>query len=415
MSRELKIDLDYIWLPAQQQFHESTRKFRAYIGGIGAGKTYAGCMEALWYQALPKAGTLGVIIAPTFPMLRDATMRTFFSICPPEIISNWNKTTYTLKLVNGSEILFRSADKPDRLRGPTITWFWMDEAADCKPETWDIMMGRLRQPKYSRCGFLTGTPKGFNWIYDKFVLSESPEYEIVHAKTRDNAHLPEDYLESLEGSYSGTFALQELEGQFVVFEGLVYPGFDRFENIISAESIKKDEFKTVVGGVDFGWTNPTVMLVIGQRADGALWVLDEIYRSRMTPEDMVASAKILQARWNVSRFFCDPSSPDLIDAMTRKGIPAIKANNAKMPGIAAVNATVSAMKISAECKKTIWEMERYRYPESQSGKEVKEEPLKIDDHAMDALRYSVMGVQRSPGRPMPRFSAGFGVSGGMRV
>ncbi|WP_305065024.1 hypothetical protein [Methanococcoides sp.] len=93
---------------------------------------------------MPKAGSLGVIIAPIFPMLGDATMRTFFSICPPEIISSWNKSTYTLKLVNGSEILFRSADKPDRLRGPTITWFWMDEAADCKPETWVIMRGETQ-------------------------------------------------------------------------------------------------------------------------------------------------------------------------------------------------------------------------------------------------------------------------------
>ncbi|NOQ48420.1 MAG: hypothetical protein GQ576_04685 [Methanococcoides sp.] len=262
---------------------------------------------------------------------------------------------------------------------------------------------------------MTGTPKRFNWIYDKFVLAENQEYEIVHAKTRDNAHLPEDYLSSLEGSYSGTFALQELEGQFVAFEGLVYPDFNRFENVIASELIKKEEFKTVVAGVDFGWTNPTVLLAVGQKADGSLCVLDEIYRKQMTPEDLVNSAKVLQARWKVSHFFCDPSSPDLIDTMTRNGIPATKANNAKVPGIAAVNASVKTMKLSDECKKTIWEMERYRYPESQSGKEVKEEPIKIDDHAMGALRYGVMGLHRPVRKPVPRFTGGFGMSGGLRI
>ncbi len=381
MNKELEITIRYDWLPAQQQFHESKAKFRAYIGGIGAGKTYAGCMDSILYQALEKPGSLGVIVAPTYPMLRDATMRTFFAIIPREIIKDWTKNDAHLQLINGSEILFRSADNPDRLRGPTITWFYIDEAAYCKAETWDIMIGRLREAKYDRAGFVTGTPRGFNWVYEIFAKTKRAEYEVIHARTVDNTHLPQDYIESLKVAYTGTFALQELGGVFVAFEGLVYPDFNRFSNIVPASSFQGKTWKQVVCGVDFGWTNPTAFVVIGQAGDGTVSVLDEIHRSNMKPEDIVASAKLLHERWHISKFFGDPSSPDYIDLLNRSGIIVVKANNAIFEGIAAVNAQIKSMNISDECQKLIWELERYHYPEKQEGKSFKEEPVKVDDHA----------------------------------
>jgi PBSX family phage terminase large subunit len=395
--KEVELSILYSWLPAQQQFHENKAKFRAYIGGIGAGKTYAGCMESILYQAIPKAGSLGVVVAPTYPMLRDATMRTFFSICPREIIKSWTKVDGHLTLINGSEILFRSADNPDRLRGPTITWFYLDEAAYCKAEAWDIMIGRLREAKHKRAAFVTGTPRGFNWVYEKFAKTKRQDYEVVHAKTKDNIHLPQDYVQSLQNAYTGTFALQELDGAFVAFEGLVYPDFNRFTNIVPGASLQGRVWKQVVCGIDFGWTNPTAFIVVAQAADGSLVVLDEIHRSNMRPEDLTASAKVLKDRWQVSRFYGDPSSPDYIDLLNRAGISTEKANNAIFEGIAAVSAQIKHMKISDECQKLIWELERYRYPEKQEGKIVKEEPLKIDDHSCDALRYATLGLQRPGG------------------
>lgn len=41
------VELDYQPLPTQARFHASPAKFRAFVGGLGSGKTRAGCVEAL--------------------------------------------------------------------------------------------------------------------------------------------------------------------------------------------------------------------------------------------------------------------------------------------------------------------------------------------------------------------------------
>ena len=65
--------------PAQQAFLDSEARFSFYVGGVGAGKTTAGALRALAH-ALDYPGSLGLIGAPTYPMLRDTTQRTFFAL-----------------------------------------------------------------------------------------------------------------------------------------------------------------------------------------------------------------------------------------------------------------------------------------------------------------------------------------------
>ena len=74
-------------------------------------------------------------------------------------------------------------------------------------------------------GWITTTPKGFNWIHKRFVDTEDKNFFYVTSSSRQNIHLPEDYVDTLEGEYAGKFARQEIEGEFVKFEGLVYDGF----------------------------------------------------------------------------------------------------------------------------------------------------------------------------------------------
>ena len=204
----------------QQAFWASNSKMRAFIGGIGSGKTMAGCAEVFRPEY---NGTTGAFIAPTFPMLRDATLRTFLDMCEAwekqgaPIIKEFRRGDMTVELETGTTILFRSADNPDRLRGPNLGFFYLDEAAMMKRLTWDIMIGRLRE-KPGRA-WLTTTPRGFDWIYDLFVERELPGYEIVRSSSRDNKYLPADFIRSLELTYGGQFSRQEIEGEFVKPEG----------------------------------------------------------------------------------------------------------------------------------------------------------------------------------------------------
>jgi len=156
-------------------------------------------------------------------MLRDATLRTFIGLCEVvkaqgwPVLKSFNKGDMVAELDTGTTILFRSADDPERLRGPNLGFFYLDEAALMPRKTWDIMLGRLRE-KPGR-SWLTTTPRGFNWIYDLFVTQQLDGYDLIRSSSRDNPYLPADFIGSLEQAYAGQFRQQEIEGEFVQPEG----------------------------------------------------------------------------------------------------------------------------------------------------------------------------------------------------
>lgn len=174
---------------------------------MGSGKTLAGCVEALRQPA-----STGMILAPTYPMLRDATLRTFLSIARPAI-AEFNKAEMRVSLVNGTTILFRSADDPDRLRGPNLGWFWLDEAAMMPREVWLIMLGRLRESPGR--AWITTTPRGRDWIYKSFKAEARPGYDLIRADSRTNTYLPAGFVDELRETYEHDFARQEIAGEFI--------------------------------------------------------------------------------------------------------------------------------------------------------------------------------------------------------
>jgi len=145
-------------------------------------------------------------------MLRDATMRTFLDLAERAgILAEVNRSEMSVLLTDGKRILFRSADNPDRLRGPNLGWFYLDEAAMMPPEVWLIMIGRLRETPARRLA--TSTPRGKNWLYTTFTQPGS--FAIVRSSSRENQFLPSAFVQTLETSYTARFARQEIEGDFI--------------------------------------------------------------------------------------------------------------------------------------------------------------------------------------------------------
>jgi PBSX family phage terminase large subunit len=204
----------------QRDFWESDSKYRGFFGGIGSGKSYAGSLEILKQPS----NTIGMVVAPTYPMLRDSTQRLFFdTICPKEFIKSHNKSQNETKLINGSTILWRSSDNADRLRGSNLHWFYIDEAAYTDDPLWNILVGRLRasiqknsNPKDYHRGWLTTTPKGMShWTYRVFCEDQDDNFKIFQSNTKQNKYIPKDFYDNLTKQYGGKFALQELDGAFI--------------------------------------------------------------------------------------------------------------------------------------------------------------------------------------------------------
>jgi phage terminase large subunit len=173
--------------PVQWAFVSCEKRFSFYVGGVGGGKTYAGAVRAI-VRALDSPGSLGLVGAPTYPMLRDATQRTLLELLPAPYVASYNKAEGHLRLRNGSELLFRSLDAPDRVRGLNLAWFWLDEAPLCGYYAWQVLKGRLRQRGFATAGWATGTPHGRDGFARDFELERRRNHALFRASTYANAH-----------------------------------------------------------------------------------------------------------------------------------------------------------------------------------------------------------------------------------
>lgn len=274
----------YTPLTSQRLFHESNAYLRLYQGGFGAGKTLAGVWEALDVSlAYPR--NFGLIARKTYRELEDSTKKTFFDICPPQLIKQYKARDDAVTLVNDSVILFRSLDDPNKFRSINLGWFYIDEASEIDDEDVPTMLtGRLRLANVPwRGGWFTSNPSHVeHWMYKWFVerRAGAPErYFMVTATSYDNPHLPLEYIKMLEEEYSPQWAKRYLLGEF----GFIIPGtpvYTHFNyDLHVAPEIEWLKDRPVFRAWDFGFHHPAVLF--SQVGPDRQWlILKELMGSR---------------------------------------------------------------------------------------------------------------------------------------
>lgn len=390
----------------QYRFVYDSRRFTSLIGGVGSGKSIGGAAKAfaasqgvIGNQRIQTPNT-GIVTAPTYNVLRDATLPAFIDRFS-DYIDRKNSAfspPIRLRMINGSEVLFRSANEPELLRGPSITWWWGDEAALYVDLVWKIMIGRLRQ--FGRFGWawLTTTPRGRNWIWKRFVERITAHYKMYRVRTRDNPFLDPEYIAALEEDYVGDFARQELDGEFISFEGLIYSMFDRALHTVMANLLPaQDRLVKVVAGQDWGMVNPGVLAVLGITSDDRAYVLHEERARRRGIDEWASVAVQLRDLYGIQEIYCDPSEPDYIRKYKDAGLKAIGADNTVSTGIQLVSKRLvrradnqPGLLISRNAVEMLSEFEQYQW--MKRGDQTLDQPVKANDHGLDALRYAIMGV-----------------------
>lgn len=278
--------IKYDPLPSQRAFHESKARFKGFSGPIGSGKSQALCHEAIRLTYL-NPGRMGLMGSPTYPMLRDSTQASLFELLDLNDIpysQNKAENILTMKDTN-SKIIFRSMDEFERLRGTNLAWFGLDELTYTQEEAWLRLEGRLRDPKAKRlCGFAVWTPKGFDWVYRRFISGEVEGYEAIIAKPFENRHLLSqipDFYDRLRGSYDAKFYQQEVMGSYLnLTGGKVYSSFAREDHIADLEL---DARFPLLWALDFN-VDP-MSSVIAQIVGGKVRVLNELFLRNSTTKD----------------------------------------------------------------------------------------------------------------------------------
>jgi len=398
-------------LPSQQKFHDSTARFKGFSGPIGSGKSQALCQEAIRLSYL-NPGRTGLIGSPTYPMLRDSTLASLTEILEKnELQFELNKSDNVLTMKDtGSRILLRSMEDFDRLRGTNLAWFGLDELTYTHEGAWLRLEGRLRDPKAThRCGFAVWTPKGFDWVYRKFISHPVEGYEAIQAQPYENHFLLDqvpDFYERLKASYDDNFFRQEVLGDYLnVKAGLVYSAFRRAVNVCEVELDPRLEvFLTLDFNVD-----PLCSLVV-QKFQGEIRVLDEIVLHRATSEQTCEEFERKFGRPRGGVAVCgdangisrhtagDSTDYDVIRNFFRaRGVTATfqvpKSNPKVRDRVAMVNAKLCNthgdvnMIVSPRCKELIDDFEQVAYEEEST--QIDKNKDRRRTHASDALGYLV--------------------------
>ncbi len=265
----------------QAEFRSSTALYRGFTGGRGAGKSWIGAHDLLMRA---KPGRLYLVAAPTYKMLADSSIRAFMGRAEElRFLRDFNRAAMVATLGNGAQVLFRSADDPDTLRGPNLSGAWFDEAGEMEVDAFRVAIACLREAGEQGWLSATFTPRGrTHWTYDTFATGK-PDTALFCAPTSANPFLPEGFADTIRSQYPSGFAAQELEGKFVDLGGTVCRR-DWFSVVDVAPECRRKarcwDFAATPDGME-GRGDWTVGALMGERTDGKGWVLLDVVRAKV--------------------------------------------------------------------------------------------------------------------------------------
>jgi len=300
-------ELDIFLTEPQERFVFSDAIHPGMVAGYGAGKSQAGAVRLLML-ALQYDGMNFAFVEPTFDLVRLIAWPRFTNLLDEwGIRYSLNKGTSILDLENGSSVIFRSGDNPERLVGFEVADAVIDEADTLRPaqatEVWHKMLGRARQKKPDGKPNTVGavsTPEGFGWMYETFGRQLRPGYELIRAPTSSNPFLPPDYLKTLENTYPSAQLQAYSLGEFVnLTSGSVYAEFDRALNGTDAVEMPSEPLHL---GLDFNVGKMAAVTFVIR--DGLPYAVDELTGLLDTPA-MIAAIK---ARYQGHAIFIYPDA-----------------------------------------------------------------------------------------------------------
>lgn len=348
-------------------------------GGTRSGKTYS-MLQLLYLVAdADREPTITSIVSETLPHLKRGAIRDFKQILQAEGVwddSCWHETDKTYTLPNGSIIEFFSCDATGKVHGPARHRLFVNEAQNIPYE-----IARQLFIRTSEIVCIDYNPTHAFWVHDR--IKGRPECVSIHSTYKDNQYLTAEQVREIESNRNDKNWWRVYgEGKVGQLEGVIYD----FEQV--ATMPEKTDGMVESYGLDFGFTNdPTacVHCLIDTRKK-EVYIDQLIYQRGLLNSDI---ARMLDSEGVPKRgvvIYADAAEPKSIAELGQYGYnikPCYKATRI-VEQIAYVQQY--KMHITQRSVDAIREARGYVWMKDKDGNALNE-PIKINDHAMDALRY----------------------------
>lgn len=259
-------------------------KYVVLTTGRQWGKTLL-AQNLLFKWALETPNQVLCWVSPVYSQARKVFTDLVNSCIDSGLVLEHNKSNFFLKFVNGSVIHFKSGERADTLRGMTLDYLVIDEAAFLKDEVWNMVLKPTILVRGKKVLFIS-TPKGKNYLYSLSLRGTDDEqgsYKFLKGSSYDTPYISQDELDEAKKTLPEDIFRQEILGEFIDSGGEVFVDIDRF--CVLDYYQPKQEKKKYWAGVDFGRQNDYSVLTIFDD-DGNLVYF---YRERQKPWSEIIS------------------------------------------------------------------------------------------------------------------------------
>lgn len=398
-------------------------------GPAGTGKSRV-CLEKLHLVALLNPGMRGLIVRKTSVSLGSTTLVTWREQVIKEALATGTVHFYggspqeaaSYRYDNGSVIVVGGMDKATKIMSSEYDLVFADEATELTLNDWEAITSRLRHGRLSFQQLLAACNPDAptHWLKQRcdkgmtrLINSRHEDNPVYYNSDGTLTERGRDYIGKLDRLTGVRHARLRL-GLWAAAEGMVYDQFQEAVHVVDPFSIPEHWPRYL--SVDFGFTNPFVAQWWAEDEDGRLYLYREIYRTRRTVDqharDILDQVTTPDGRWLEPRpaaVVCDHDAEGRAVLERELGVETTPAHKRVLDGIQAVQAR---LRVAEDGKPrlffvrgalverdpelegarrptcTVEEIPGYIWSRSRDGRE-KDQPVKADDHGMDAMRYMV--------------------------
>jgi len=385
MIREVRVTPVYDWLEA------SKARINVLRGGTRSSKTHSMAQHFIFNKLIEGEDRVIIIARKTLPALKKTAKKLFIDLLDEYGVPyRENKTDLELRHKNNL-VYFMSLDDPGKAGSLDFNDIWLEEANEF---TWDDF--KQFNIRASRKGggnqlYLTFNPiSALHWIKTDLVDKRDDVAENVSTYKDNIRNLPPELVKEIEdlAKQDPDFKRVFAEGQWGALEGLIYSRWKTTDEPASIDDVSY--------GVDWGFNNPASLVKV-YWVDGRVIWQEMLYETGLTHQqfsELVAESIIRDGNKN-KELYVDSAEPELIKVMAGKGL---NAHKAKKDVVAGINCCKSLLiGVTKDSPNLIKELQSYKWKQDREGRTI-DEPLKFNDHALDAGRYGTFSKVTNYGK-----------------